>query len=102
MTIIRTVVHHRRIEVPASDDMADGTEVVVELTPVTETIGIDESDWDDSPEGIEALIQRYNALEPFIFSDQELADMEAERLARKQWEKKHFIEYSDKLAKQWE
>ena len=102
MTIIRTVVHHRRIEIPAPDDMADGTEVVVELTPATETTGIDESDWDDSPEGIDAWIQRYNSLEPLIFTDQELADMEADRLARKLWEKEHFIEYSDKLAKQWE
>ena len=69
MTIIRTVVHHRRIEIPAPDDMADGTEVVVELSPATEEIGIDESDWDDSPEGIEAWIKAVNALEPFILTD---------------------------------
>ena len=102
MTIIRTVVHQRRIEIPAPDDMADGTEVVVELTPATETTGIDESDWDDSPEGIEAWIKAVNALEPFIFTEAELAELEADRLARKKWEKEHFIEYSDKLAKQWE
>ena len=75
---------------------------ILKLTPATEAVGIDESDWDDSPEGIEAWIKAVNALEPFIFTDQELADMEADRLARKQWEKEHFIEYSDKLAKQWE
>lgn len=102
MTIIRTVVHHRRIEIPAPDEMADGTEVVVELTPATEKIGIGELDWDDSPEGIEAWIKAVNALEPFIFTHQELADLAADRLARKQWEKEHFNENSDKLAKQWE
>ena len=65
MTIIRTVVHHRRIEVPASDDMADGTEVVVQLTLATEPIGIDESDWDDSPEGIDPTIQCIGTLHLF-------------------------------------
>ncbi len=102
MTIIRTVVHHRRIEVPAPDDMADGTEVVVELTPATEPIGIDESEWDDSPDGIEAWIQRYNALEPLIFTEAELAELEADRQSRKAWEKSQFNDYSDKLARQWE
>jgi hypothetical protein len=101
MTTIRTTVQDRRIEIPAPDDLADGTEVVIELTPVSEKAEFD-GDWDDSPAGIEAWITAVNALEPLILSEQELAAMEADRLARKQWEKDHFFEYSDKLAKLWE
>ncbi len=41
MTTVRTVIHDRRIEVPAPDDLADGTEVIL-------TIGTDPVD-DDSP-----------------------------------------------------
>ena len=102
MTTIRTIVQDRRIEIPAPDDLADGTEVVIELTPASERTGVDDDEWDDSPEGIERWIQRYNKLEPFIFTEAELAALEADRLAQKQWEKDHFFEHSDKLAKLWE
>jgi len=98
MTTIRTIVQDRRIEIPAPDDLADGTEVVIELTPASETTEVDEDEWDDSPEGIEAWIKAVNALEPLIFTEHELAALEADRLARKQWEKDHFFEHSDKLA----
>lgn len=102
MTTIRTIVQDRRIEIPAPDDLADGTEVVIELTPASEKTGVDEDEWDDSPEGIERWIKAVNALEPLILTEQEVAAIEADRLARKQWEKDHFFEYSDKLAKLWE
>jgi len=100
-TTIRTIVQDRRIEIPAPDDLADGTEVVIELTPASEKAELDD-DWDDSPEGIERWIQAVNSLQPLIFSEDELVALEADRLARKQWEKDHFFEYSDKLAKLWE
>ena len=31
MTTVRTVIHDRRIEVPAPDDLADGTEVILTI-----------------------------------------------------------------------
>ena len=105
MKTIRTVVHDRRIEIPAPDDLADGTEVVIELTPVSETIGLDadnKDDWDDSPEGIERWIEAVRGLKPLIFTEQELATLEAEKSVRRQWERDHFFEDGDKLAKLWE
>lgn len=102
MTNIRTVVHDRRIEVPAPENLPDGTEVLIELVPVGEKIGLEESEWDDSPEGIEDWIQWLDSLEPLIFTEEELARIEADRQARKEWEKKHFFEHADKLAKLWE
>ena len=41
MTTVRTVIHDRRIEVPAPEDLPDGTEVIL-------TIGTDVAD-DDGP-----------------------------------------------------
>jgi hypothetical protein len=41
VTNVRTVIHNRRIEVPAPDDLADGTQVIL-------TIGTD-AVHDDSP-----------------------------------------------------
>jgi hypothetical protein len=101
MTSIRTTVHDRRIEVPAPDDLPDGTDVVVEVVPASEKIGLDESEWDDSPEGIAEWLAWLDTLEPLILSDQELAEIEAERQARKQWEKEQFIDHADRLAKEW-
>ena len=36
MTSIRTVIHDRRIEVPAPDDFLDRTEVEIDLVPLGE------------------------------------------------------------------
>jgi hypothetical protein len=98
MTSIRTIIHNRRIEVPAPDELPDGTEVLVQLVPV----GLEESQSDDSPEGIAAWLKEYEALEPLIFTAEELEDLEADRQKRKAWEKSQFHARADRLAKQWE
>jgi hypothetical protein len=53
-------------EIPAPSDLADGTEVIVTMTQVSKKIGVDEMDWDNSPEGIEAWCQKVSALQPQI------------------------------------
>lgn len=63
---------------------------------------MDESDWDDTPEGIEAWIQGIRQLEPMIFTEEEKTKIEVDRHAQIQWEKEHFFERADKLTKQWE
>lgn len=102
MTTVHTVIHDRRIEVPAPADLPDGTKVAVSVNPVSENMGIDESDGADAPEDIEEWIRRYDTLEPLIFTEAELAALEADRQERKAWEKAHFNEHADKLARQWE
>ncbi len=69
-------------ELPAPSDLADGTEVIVTMTPVSKKIGVDEMDWDNSPEGTEAWCQRVSALQPLIFTDEEQAQLEADRIDR--------------------
>lgn len=100
--IIQAVVHDRQIVVPVSDDVPDGTKVEIRITTDQGNTSMDESDWDDSPEGIEAWIQAVRQLEPLIFTEEEKAVIEADRQARKQWEKDHFFERADRLARQWE
>ena len=102
MTSIRTTVHDRRIEVPAPDDLPDGTDVVVAVVRASEKIGLDESEWDDSPEGIAQWLAWLDTLQPLILSDQELAEIEADRQARRQWEKQQFVDHADRLAREWE
>ena len=102
MTSIRTIIHNRRIEIPAPDELPDGTEVLVQLAPVCEQAGHNESEWDDSPEGIALWLREYEALEPLVFTAEELANLEADRQERKAWEKSQFHAHADRLAKQWE
>ena len=53
MSTLKATVHGRRIEVMAPDELPDGTEVLVEVTPVSRgKIGIRESEW---TEDLEAL-----------------------------------------------
>lgn len=49
----RTTILNRRIEIPAPDELADGIEVMVDVTTVSERrIGIDESEWRDDAEAL--------------------------------------------------
>ena len=54
--IVETVVKDGRIECSVENAIPDGTVVVVNIYPQEERIGIDESELDDSPEGIEKWI----------------------------------------------
>lgn len=101
LTSIRTTVHERRIDVPAPEELPDGTEVAVEVIPVGARIGLDESEWDDSPEAIEDWNRWLDSLEPLLFTEEELANLEADKKAQKEWEKRHFFEHADKLANSW-
>ena len=56
MTTVRTVIHDRRIEVPAPDDLPDGTEVIL-------SIGTDVVD-DDGPMSLEEITSGHGAQWP--------------------------------------
>jgi hypothetical protein len=72
MTIMRTVIRDRRIEVPAPEDLADGTEVIV-------TRGTDPADGDGpmSPEEIARVLAAMACLEPLEIPDDVAADLDA-------------------------
>lgn len=65
---IRTIIHDRRIVVPAPDELPDGTEVQIELTPVLERIGIVESEWRDDQQSIEDWSKWLKTIEPIEFA----------------------------------
>lgn len=101
MVSFRTIVHNHGIEIPVTEDLPDGTEVMVQLVPVHEPMGWQESDWDDTPEGIADWLNWLDSLEPLVFTDQERTALEADRQARKQWEQSRFFDHADQLAGGW-
>jgi hypothetical protein len=68
MPPIRAVIHDRRIDVPAPDELADGTEVFVELVPVGGKIGLDESEWRDDPAALADWTAWLDTIEPVAFA----------------------------------
>ena len=67
MSTVKATVHGGRIEVTAPDELPDGTEVLVEVTPLSRgKIGIRESEWRDDPEALadwDWWIQRIEPIE---------------------------------------
>lgn len=100
--IIHTVVQNRQIVIPASDDLPDGTPVEVQITNEVEKTCMDESDWDDSAEGIEAWMREVRDLEPIFSTEAEQSEFAEALQAQKEWEKKHFFEHADRLRDMWE
>ena len=62
---------------------------------------MDESDWDDSPEGIDAWIQAVRELEPIFSNEVEQAAFDKALQDQKDWEKSQFFEQAEKLRKMW-
>ncbi len=86
MTTVRTVIHDRRIEVPAPEDLPDGTEVIL-------SIGTDVADADGpmSPEEIARVLAAMGRMQPLEIPDDVAADLDA-------WERKlnqHGIDHAD-------
>jgi hypothetical protein len=74
MNTIKAIVQNRRIEVTVSDDLPDGTEVVIDVMPVSaEKIGIDESEWRDDPEALADWEAWLSTIEPIERTSQEEA-----------------------------
>jgi hypothetical protein len=87
VTTVRTVIHDRRIEVPAPEELADGTEVIL-------TIGTDIADDDGpmSPDEIARVLAAMGQMRPLEIPDDVAADLDA-------WERKlnqHGIDHADR------
>jgi hypothetical protein len=72
VTTVRTVIHDRRIEVPAPEDLPDGTEVVL-------TIATDVADDDGpmSPEEIAHVLSAMGRMQPWEIPEDVAADLDA-------------------------
>ena len=55
-----------------------------------------------TPEEIARVLAAMERIEPFVWTEEERAAWEADRLARKEWEKAHFNEHADKLRRMWQ
>ncbi len=85
MTTVRAVIHDRRIQVPAPDDLPDGTEVVLTIDPSADEGPV-------PPEEIARVLAAMQKLEPLDIPDDVAADLDA-------WERKlnrHGIDNAEK------
>lgn len=77
MSTVTATVRNRRIEFEAPDDLPDGTEVLVEVRPISERrTGITEAEWRDDPEAIADWIAWVNSIEPLEISPEEQAEFD--------------------------
>jgi len=79
MSGIRAVINDRSITVPAPSDLPDGTEVLVELIPITGKIGLDESEWRDDPEALADWAAWLDTIEPIPFAKPDAFDEQFRR-----------------------
>lgn len=93
MSVIAGTVRNGVVVPNRALDVADGTPAEIHIAEDA-PLGMREEDWPDTPEGREALIAAWEAHEPLIFTDEELADIAAWRATmkafnieavRKQW-----------------
>jgi hypothetical protein len=74
MNAIKATVCNRRIEVEVPDELPDGAQVLVELTPIaSEKIGINESEWRDDPEALADWDAWMRTIEPIELTPEEVA-----------------------------
>ncbi len=74
MKTIKTTVRNRRIELTAPEDFPDGTEVLVDVTPLSPgKIGLDESEWRDDPAALADWEAWMKTIEPIELDAEEQA-----------------------------
>ncbi len=97
MRMIKGTVKAGRLELDVPADWPDGTQVEIQPLGPGET-----DDEPMTPEEISRILAAMDKVEPFDMTEEERAAWEAERQARKEWEKAHFAEHAEKLRRMWE
>jgi hypothetical protein len=99
MIAIRAMVRNGRIETDDPLDLPDGTGLLV--YPAEERPDPEDA-FGDSPEGLAAWLQAFDARQPLVLSDEDRAEIEKARADQRAWELAHFEERAEKLRKMWE
>jgi hypothetical protein len=102
MNAIKTAVKNGQVCVDVPPDWPEGCEVLIEPMPAEFVQGMREEDWPTTPEGIAALLKRWDAHEPLQMTAEEEAQWQAARKAQKEREKADFLAHGDKLRGMWE
>ena len=98
MTPFQATISHGQIIPDAPVELPDGTRVTVvpSKEPMKsnqrEKLGMREEDWPTTPEGIAALLRRWDQQEPLEMTPEEEAKWEEIRQSEKEWEKARFNE----------
>jgi hypothetical protein len=79
MTTIRTMIHDRRIDFPAPSELLDGTEVLIEVSPLSGKVGLDESEWSDDAAALADWGAWLGTIEPVEFAQESAFDDEFRR-----------------------
>jgi hypothetical protein len=102
IVVVKGVIREGRVEVDEPVNLPDGSEVTITGFPHGKFVGLPDNDRPPTPEEIAADLAAMDEIEPLELTDEELAAWEAERQARKEWEKAHFEEHSETLRRMWE
>jgi hypothetical protein len=102
MNAIKSAVKNGRVLVDVPPDWPEGWEVLIEPVPTGSALGMREEDWPTTPEGIAALLKRWDEHEPLEMTPEEEAQWQAARKAQKEREKANFLSHGDKLRGVWE
>ena len=97
-TPIKGIIKSGQVLLPRPAELPDGTEVDVVPVNAAEP---DDEDRPMGPEEIARILALMDQVQPFESTDAERAAWEADRRARKEWEKAHFDEHADKLRSMW-
>jgi hypothetical protein len=100
--VVKGVVRAGRVELNEPINLPDGTEVTITGSPRDTSTGLADENRPPTPEEIAATLAAMDAIEPLKLSDEEWTAWEAERQARKAWEKDHFEHHADTLRRMWE
>jgi hypothetical protein len=98
MSTLQGVIRNGQVIVIGQTDLADGTEVEI-LSPGFSVVDLQAQ---MNPDEIARTLADMEKIEPFEMTDAERASIEADRQARKEWEKAHFDEHADRLRRIWE
>jgi len=98
MNAIKATVQGGRLELQVPPDWPDGT--AVEIHPLGPG-GPAGDDGPMTPDEIVCTLAAMDKVEPLTLTGAERTAIEADRQARKEWEKAHFDEHADKLRRNW-
>ena len=91
---IKGVIRAGRVEVDEPINLPDGLEVTITGHPHGKFAGRPDDDRPPTTEEIAATLAAMDEIEPLELSDHEWAAWEAERQARREWEKARFEEHA--------